>query len=212
MFSEENLVSQNDSLIYIGDPMCSWCYGFGPVLDEIRKAKPYLPFKIICGGLRVDGQERFSELKSFLTHHWQEIGSITGMKFKYEILSSDQLFYNTEPACRAVVTIRTMSPHMEWAFFKKLQSAFYQDNINPVSTHSFVEIVKTLQLDAQKFERLFQSAEIKQKTRKDFMEAQQMGIRSFPTLLLKRGHQKTVLSQGYSDSKSILQKIKDAGI
>ncbi|MDB5418474.1 MAG: dithiol-disulfide isomerase, partial [Phenylobacterium sp.] len=25
-------------LIYFADPMCSWCYGFSPVIEEIRKA------------------------------------------------------------------------------------------------------------------------------------------------------------------------------
>ncbi|MDH5427723.1 MAG: DsbA family protein, partial [Nitrospirota bacterium] len=25
------------TLIYVADPMCSWCWGFSPVLEEIRR-------------------------------------------------------------------------------------------------------------------------------------------------------------------------------
>ena len=32
-------------LVYFADPMCSWCYGFGPELDEFLGERP---------GLRVD--------------------------------------------------------------------------------------------------------------------------------------------------------------
>ncbi|MBK9151344.1 MAG: hypothetical protein IPM26_10245 [Saprospiraceae bacterium] len=27
--------SNKDTLIYVGDPMCSWCYGFSPKVDKL---------------------------------------------------------------------------------------------------------------------------------------------------------------------------------
>jgi|TARA_B110000037_G_scaffold146884_1_gene165944 putative protein-disulfide isomerase len=40
-------------LIYVGDPMCSWCYGFSDELIEIAQAfKNNVYFKIIVGGLK----------------------------------------------------------------------------------------------------------------------------------------------------------------
>ena len=39
-------------LIYFTDPMCSWCYGFSPVIDEIRRAYgDALPIRVVMGGL-----------------------------------------------------------------------------------------------------------------------------------------------------------------
>jgi len=40
-------------LIYFADPMCSWCYGFSPVIDDIRRAYGNaLPIRVVMGGLR----------------------------------------------------------------------------------------------------------------------------------------------------------------
>jgi len=39
-------------LIYIGDPMCSWCYGFGKELSEVMQSLPELRLEIVVGGLR----------------------------------------------------------------------------------------------------------------------------------------------------------------
>ena len=36
--NSSNLNAQRDTLIYIGDPMCSWCYGFAPEMDKILEA------------------------------------------------------------------------------------------------------------------------------------------------------------------------------
>ena len=49
--------TQNIEIIYVGDPMCSWCYGIAP---ELKKLKSHydtknIPFKIIVNGLRPGG-------------------------------------------------------------------------------------------------------------------------------------------------------------
>ncbi|MEH6617917.1 MAG: hypothetical protein V7699_08760, partial [Porticoccus sp.] len=50
------------TLIYIMDPMCSWCYAFHPQLTTlISKLKPEI--KVLCymGGLAVDSQDPMPE-------------------------------------------------------------------------------------------------------------------------------------------------------
>ena len=39
-------------LIYIGDPMCSWCYGFGKELSALLERLPDLQLEIVVGGVR----------------------------------------------------------------------------------------------------------------------------------------------------------------
>ena len=36
-------------LIYVGDPMCSWCWGFAPEIESL--ADDY-PIEVVVGGLR----------------------------------------------------------------------------------------------------------------------------------------------------------------
>lgn len=40
------------NLVCYGDPMCSWCYGFGPELAALLEARPDVPLRIVVGGLR----------------------------------------------------------------------------------------------------------------------------------------------------------------
>jgi len=47
--------AQDKSIIYIGDPMCSWCYGFGPEISKIKAEFPEVDFQIVMGGLRPYG-------------------------------------------------------------------------------------------------------------------------------------------------------------
>ena len=42
---------ETDRIIYIGDPMCSWCWGIAPELDRLQ-AWTTLPFDVVVGGLR----------------------------------------------------------------------------------------------------------------------------------------------------------------
>jgi putative protein-disulfide isomerase len=38
-------------LVYVGHPMCSWCWGFAPVLERLIDALR-VPIAVIVGGLR----------------------------------------------------------------------------------------------------------------------------------------------------------------
>jgi len=40
-------------LIYFADPMCSWCWGFAPVIAQVRERYgEALPVRLVLGGLR----------------------------------------------------------------------------------------------------------------------------------------------------------------
>jgi len=74
------LEGEGSTLIYISDPMCSWCYGFAPEISEIKEAYPQYDFKVILGGLRPGGTETNKDLGSFLDHHWKEVEKRTWQK------------------------------------------------------------------------------------------------------------------------------------
>ena len=50
-------------LIYIADPMCSWCYGFGPELTSLLDTLPDARLDIVLGGLRAYNTEVMDEAK-----------------------------------------------------------------------------------------------------------------------------------------------------
>jgi putative protein-disulfide isomerase len=44
-------------LLYVMDPMCSWCWGFAPVLESLAEqaAAAGVGLQLVLGGLRRDG-------------------------------------------------------------------------------------------------------------------------------------------------------------
>jgi len=82
----QNLMAQDNAIIYFGDPMCSWCYGFSDEVTELKSALPELDFTLVLGGLRPNGTEKITSLADFLKEHWEEIAEISGKKFSYDIL------------------------------------------------------------------------------------------------------------------------------
>ena len=43
-----------DRLLYVMDPMCSWCWGFAPVVQALAEqaAAAGVPLQLVVGGLR----------------------------------------------------------------------------------------------------------------------------------------------------------------
>jgi len=56
-------------LIFIIDPMCSWCWGFHPVIEELRqKYTDTYKFSLVVGGLRTSGQMEWNtQNKAYFT-------------------------------------------------------------------------------------------------------------------------------------------------
>ena len=64
-----------NGMIYIGDPMCSWCWGFSPVLNKIRdKYSSKVKFSVLVGGLRSGGSNPMDpSLRETIGQHWNEV-------------------------------------------------------------------------------------------------------------------------------------------
>ena len=131
------------------------------------------------GGLRPFGKSTMESLGDFLKQHWQTVNLKTGQPFGYEILKDQGFIYDTEPPCRAIVTVREMEPTLEFEFFKLVQKAFYQENQNTNEKDIYLPIINSLGLDPLAFSVLFESKNIRDKTVLDFKQSASLGVRSF---------------------------------
>lgn len=204
--------SNETKLIYIGDPMCSWCYGFSPefskVIDDLDEN---IKLEIVMGGLRPYNKEKMTDLKSFLTEHWEEVHERSGQEFQYSILDDSTIEYDTEPSCRAVAVILDMAPEQGWSYFQNVQKAFYFDNKNPQDPQTFIDLASITEgIDASDFERKFTSEEYKNRVREHFQTARNLGVNSFPTVVLKNGESYYLIAQGYADSDHVKSQIAKA--
>ncbi len=202
--------NDNDALIYIGDAMCSWCHGMSPELDKLKSNHPEFEFRVVNGGLRPHGTETNATMADFLRSHWVEIAERTGQPFKYDILEDMDFVYDTEPASRAIVSARMLDESKEFDFFKAVQMAFYAENKNTNDPKTFIEIADKFGFDLEKYEAVFHSDEAKYQTKQDFALSQQMGIKGFPSLVLKKDGKYTLIANGYREAEMVEATIDQA--
>jgi putative protein-disulfide isomerase len=201
-------------LLYVGDPMCSWCYGFGKEMTELMTMHPGLDLEIIVGGVRAGATDLLDLAgKQFRLGHWARVEAASGLPFNRDALMARENFvYDTEPVCRAVVTARKLAPEADLlAVFRALQHAFYVDGLDTTNGGVLSAVVASqLGLEVDTVLRMWQDADTIAQTRADFVRARAMGVRSFPALLLDTDQGIFEVSGGYAHAAQLDQQLRQA--
>ncbi len=187
-------------VIYVGDPLCSWCWGFAPSLSKLRESHPErFHYRLMVGGLRTgaNAQPLTDELRAYLASAWRQVEQSSAQPFDHTFLRRADFIYDTEPACRAVVTARRLAPAKVFDYNEALQGAFYQHGLDPTKVETFVGIARELELDEKQFEAGFHSEEVSLETQQDFDRARELGVHGFPALLVRDGASVTGVTRGF---------------
>jgi len=190
-------------IIFVGDPMCSWCWGFAPALEGINAmAEGRAAVSVVTGGLRA-GETRLMDdkAKDFIRHHWEEVHQASGQPFDFSLFERDDFVYDTEPACRAVVIVRSANPDAAVPFFTALHRAFYAENRDITQAEVLADIAEPFGLPRETFLEAFADSNIRTATQADFNYARQLGVSGFPTVVCRQstpgGDQWAYLTVGY---------------
>jgi putative protein-disulfide isomerase len=202
--------------VYIADPMCSWCYGFAPELNALLTHYPDAALDVIVGGLRAYNQTpATAEARAQTKGYWQQVASATAehnLKFNSAALDLPGFIYNTEPACRAIVAIR-QSNQPEIAkraleMFHALQIAFYADGRDITQGAAIAEVAANMGIDGGAFLQAWQSEQLFQMTRNDFLAVQELQINGFPFLAIDVDGKLVVIARGYEKAAILIERVK----
>ena len=89
------------TLLYIHDPMCSWCYAFVSSLTALQKELPdFIRIKKIVGGLAPDTTNPMPvELQQKIQQTWRRIEqTVPNMKFNFDFWMIKTAVRSTYPA------------------------------------------------------------------------------------------------------------------
>ena len=197
-------------LWYFADPMCSWCWGFAPVIDELyARYKDRLPLALVMGGLRPGTTQPVTpEFREETLAHWREVQARTGRPFDFEAALPEGFVYDTEPPSRAVVTVEELQPDAKFAYFKSVQAAFYQDGRDVTRPEALAALAQAQGLEPGRFLDTFESEDIRRRTAMHFQQTQQAGIYGFPTVVLQRDSDFTLLTYGYAPLEELAPKVE----
>ena len=211
----EAVLMATREIIYFGDPMCSWCWGFSPVIKNISQTyADDAPVSIVVGGLHAfDTDPMNDDYKATIQHHWEDVSTATGAVFDYAFFDREGFVLDTEPACRAAVTVRDMDKSKLLHFYDSISRSFYSENKDTTNVEIFKLLATEAGLDADAFQEQFESDALKETTRRDFQYAKELGVTGFPTVVVQENKGKdaklALLSAGYQPYDSLAPIIDD---
>ena len=193
-------------LLYFADPMCSWCWGFSPVIDTVRQRfGDQLPMQLILGGLYPGTKNALDEAsKQTIREHWVHVHDASGQPFDFSFFEREDFVYDTEPPSRAIVAVRHSNPELAFPFLKTVHRAFYTENKDVTDREVLCDLAAQAGLSRETFATALDSEEILRETHRDFAIARQAGINGFPTLLVGSDSQGYgIVTHGYQPSEKI---------
>ncbi len=208
------------NLIYVADPMCTWCYGFSASVDALLRepgAAAPLQLALLMGGLQPFTTTPLSKAHAgLLEAEWQHVAAATGEAFcgtGASALHSPGFRYDTEPASRAVVAVRSIWPRSVWRMFRALQRAFYADGRDITQAVVLADIAAEVGIRRTDFATAHASQVMRDAVRQEFVQARGAGLDAFPILLRQTAAQLVPVCRGYlspAELRGQVEAIADA--
>ncbi len=199
-------------LIYFADPMCSWCWGFAPVIEAARERwGEALPARLVLGGLRPGTAEPMAEAaKTELAGHWTHVTEASGQPFAAGGMAAADFVYDTDPAARAVVVARRSGMDVAFRFLHDAQRAFYAEGRDVTRTATLVELAEGVGLAPDRFAEELADEAAKEETWRDYAISRGAGVTGFPTLIAGPQADGTYLAvtRGFQPAEVVLAQIE----
>jgi len=206
-----NSTAARPHFLYFADPMCSWCYGFAPIIERLQAHfADRLALRIVVGGLRAGNTTVMRDRdRAYIRSAWERVHDASGQPFDFSFFDRKNFIYDTEPACRAVVAIRERRPEMALAMMSAIANAFYADNRDVTQNTILAEVAAEVGEDPVTFLKTLIHPELRQKTMQDFLFAQQLNVQGFPCLLVgNEASEYTLITSGYSPIDALIDAVE----
>ena len=198
------------TLLYIHDPMCSWCYAFVSSLTALQKELPdFIRIKKIAGGLAPDTTNPMPvELQQKIQETWRRIEqTVPNIQFNNEFWIINTPVRSTYPACRAVLAARQQGVDVEDKMIGAIQTAYYQMAKNPSLQSTLLECALNVGLDANRFADDLTSNEIEEELQNEIRIARKLDVISYPSLLLEHNGRLFPVTVDYLDHETMIKEI-----
>jgi putative protein-disulfide isomerase len=198
-------------LLYVADPMCSWCWGFAPVIRSIvGHIDGRAAITPIMGGLRpLTRTPMDDDMKTQIKHHWESVETRSGQPFDMSFFDRSEFIYDTEPACRAVGIVRRLVPAKTLNYLEAVQRGFYNENQDVTDGDVLRRMAEALDIDGDTFGYQFDDVASAYETAGDFQVARQLGVTGYPTVITKSVNDYALLSAGYQPFESLVVALDE---
>lgn len=203
-------------LYYAHDPMCSYCWAFRPVWQNVKTKlatnHPDINIVYLMGGLAPDSDQSMpQDVRDKVQNAWQHIQrTIPTTKFNYDFWHVQQPRRSTYPSCRAVCATNLLEPAKENAMILAIQQAYYLHALNPSDDETLVDCAVSIGFDKSTFNKVYHSQACQDMFKQQKLQFQQLGFSGFPSLIVSYRDQHINVPIDYNNSNVMLSQIISA--
>lgn len=190
------------SVLFVTDPLCSWCWGTLPQIEAAREAlSGEVEFDLVMAGLQVGSPQGLAEYNRWqLATLWREVRAVTGQTLSGQIPAN--FIYHSEVACRAVEIARQQQGAPPWEFFHRLQAAFYVDGLD---INSAEVLAPLLGLPRSQVEQMLAEPRYVELARFNFERAKSLSANALPAVYLND----RLVCGGYVTTGQLIQDLRE---
>jgi len=208
----ENLSATNVEIIYLFDPLCGWCYGFGPHMNEFAQHHPQFKYTVLSGGM-VTGERvgPLAQIAPYIREGVKRVEELSGVKFGEAFLAdlngAGKTHMDSTPPSKAFVILKESLPEKAVELAHAVQAAFYRDGLDFNDAASYATVCDSFGIDFQAFTQKFNSMEYQLATKDEFNEAARYGVSGYPTVVARFGTQYFMLGHGFTKATQLSQTL-----
>ncbi|UPQ90107.1 DsbA family protein [Vibrio sinaloensis] len=201
-------IHQTNTLYYVYDPMCSWCWGYKPVWQQIHDAlSDKIEIQYLLGGLAPDSDVPMPEsMQQQIAAYWKKIEAYLGTSFNYDFWTQNTPRRSTYPACRAILAARKQGA--EKMMLDAIQQAYYLQARNPSDAEVLLDLAKQLGINFEQFAEDFSSPELNQALLEEIEFARRIGGNSFPSLFVQTPQGLVELPIDYQSAQRTINQVE----
>lgn len=205
-----------DTIVYVMDPMCGWCFGFSEVIK--KAAKEYdstYYFDILSGGMVVGEREGpIGDFAEYILSAYPRLENLTGVKFGQaylDQLKTKSIYSSSVIPSIAIEVCKSLDMQKAIPFASALQAAYYVKGLDLREDSVYQNLATEFGFNPEQFLQLLKSEEMRQRAYNGFKQAQALRVDGYPAVLAIKNGKWYALSRGYTDYESIkegLEKLK----
>lgn len=199
------------ALIYVWDAYCGWCYGFSKSLQAFHENHPELPLIVLSGGLFAGNKKLPIAAFPHIPEANKRISQLTGAEFgtPYQTLLEEGTFVmDSEAAAKGLSALRFFASERAYYLASSIQRAFYYEGKSLSDPATYREIAIANKLDPEAVLARFKDVASTKDAHADFKKVQQLGVQSYPALLLQKGDEFVGLGGGVMTAEKIEARLE----
>lgn len=208
----ENLAPASAEIIYLFDPLCGWCYGFGPQMNQFAQSYPQFKYTVLSGGMVTGARVGpLSQIAPYIKEGVQRVEDLSGVKFGQAFLADlhgeGKTHMDSTPPTKAFVILKEALPLKAVDLAHAVQAVFYCDGLDLNEVESYQGLCDEFGVDYDDFARKFNSMEYQLATKDEFNEAGRYGVSGYPTVVARFDKQYYMIGHGFAKAAQLSQTL-----